>query len=290
MDISNWLSPENLDPAKLAIKLAKSMTKWEVFQDYSRRTLDYLKNGETQIAVLGAGGTGKSTFGKLITAENPLLLDSKYQPNIEQEQVKFPGGVSALLLVAPGQKRYVKEVWPKIFQRIESKRSLGIVNIVAYGYHSSDLNSFEDFGVYQTGMSNEDFLKIYLVDRRREEMERLLSLQQGLEKVKRDVWMITIVAKQDIWWNDKKDVTEYYLNSSDGSYNSVLEEISRDFSEKGFTFSHHFIGASQVMSNLMAPDGTVLAPTAAGYDLDEHLKHLHNLIRRFNELLEGKKL
>ncbi|NDW53145.1 hypothetical protein [Aliiroseovarius sp. PrR006] len=290
MSDANWLSPENLDPAKLAIELAKAVSKSEAIKNYAKRTLDAILNGETQIAVLGAGGTGKSTFAHVITSDNPLHFDSTYESDIEQKNVQFPGKVSARLLVAPGQARYVSEVWPRIFDTLEKKKSLAIINLVAFGYHSFDLSSFEEFELFTPGMSEEKFLEAYLEQRRGIELERLHALKDGISEVKRNVWMMTVVGKQDLWWSSREKVIKHYTDADGSEYAQLLAEIENDLGARGLAFSHHFVPVSHVVSNFLGPDGQILAPTSAGYDLDEHIKHLYNLTRRFNDLLEGKKL
>lgn len=290
MSESDWLSPENLDPAKLVLELAKAVGKWDAFKNYAKRNYDWLARGETQVAIFGAGGTGKSTFSKVVTSENPLFVDSNYASDITVKTVSFTKDLSARLLVAPGQERYVEEVWPEIFQKMKKRRSLAVINLVAYGYHHFDLGGFEDFEIYEEGMSRDDFLAAYLADRRSVEIDGLRAIADGMQEVQSDVWMLTVVAKQDLWWDEKTDVKAHYSNKSDGGYSKILNDIEDSMTERGLGFSHHFVSVSQVVANLNGPDGNPLKLTCAGYDLDEHKKYLYNYLRRFNDLLEGKKL
>lgn len=290
MSDAGWLTPDNLDPAKLALELAKAVGKWDTLRNYAKRNYDWIAKGETQVAIFGAGGTGKTTFSKVMTSENPLLVDTTYESNVTQKNVMFPGEVSAKLLVAPGQERYIEDVWPDLFKAMENRRSLAVINLVGFGYHHFDVDSFQAFGVYKEGMNRDDFLAAYLDDRREVEIDGLKAVAKGMKEVEADVWMLTVVAKQDLWWDDRERVQQHYFSTKEDCYSRILQDINDDMHERNLRFSHHFIGASQALANFNGPDGLPLKLTCAGYDLDEHRKHLYNYIRRFNDLLEGKKL
>ena len=60
---------EYLKALPSAVELFKSLNKKETkakLEMRTKRMLNFLATGETKVGIFGAGGTGKSTFGKLL--------------------------------------------------------------------------------------------------------------------------------------------------------------------------------------------------------------------------------
>lgn len=84
----------------------------------------------------------------------------------------------------------------------------GIVNVVSYGYHESRV----DRNVATIGgkASHE-----YLEKKRAEEIETLSEWMELLADNSVVGWLITVVTKADLWWDQRDKVLEYY---SEGPY------------------------------------------------------------------------
>ena len=92
-------------------------------------------------------------------------------------------------------------------------------------------------------------------------MEIVTDLAAYLEKTTTPLKMLTLVTKQDLWWNEREDVTRHYENTE------YATQIARIRAAKGDQhFAHEFGYVSLCLSNLKSGDGTLIAPTTAGYD------------------------
>src|SRR3546814_13014133 len=85
-------------------------------------------------------------------------------------------------------------------------------------------------------MSNSEFLFAYSNNRRETEIEFLNKLLHGLIAASNKFWMITLVNKQDLWWDRRDEVHRHYNN---GQYRDIIEEFTN---KKGsINFQHEFI-------------------------------------------------
>lgn len=90
--------------------------------------------------------------------------------------------------------------------------------------------------------------------------------------------MLTLVTKQDLWWNERVKVQQYY---EDGDY---AMQIARLREAKGNQhFIHEYGYGSLCLDNLKSGNGEVVAVTTAGYD--DNLRFAHQ--RRIFEVIEG---
>jgi hypothetical protein len=96
--------------------------------------------------------------------------------------------------------------------------------------------------------------------------------------------MITLVAKQDLWWDKRQAVLSYY---KDGEYGKRIQELTEHRGEKHF--KHLFYSASLIAQNLTAKDGSPIAYTAKGYDQPLTIANLNNFSKGLNDLLKAKR-
>jgi len=247
--------------------------KRETIATAAKRLWRRIRKGDVRIAVFGPGGVGKTTLGEILSGSlDPATTPSQYQESIWTEEFRLPGDVPATLLVGPGQERRRKATWNELFRQLSKGKSIGVINLVSYGYHAfgGEL-SFKQHKVYKPGMTPSQFLKAFTEHQRQSELQVLRELQPHLESAKGRIWMLTLVTKQDLWWKSRKTVEEHYTQ---GEYNHILNEIAaRRGAER---FSHEILSASLVIQNLMTDVGEELAPTVAGYD---QVKRAANLLR-----------
>jgi len=218
-----------------------------------------LKAGHTTLAVLGAAGTGKSTFGRLLAGKTGNL--SHYVSSREAEEYTFVEGAYGLLIVGPGQDRYWKTVWPHICDRMKSGKKHILINVVSYGYHAMEGKPFREHPAFQQGDNPSDFVKKYTALQRDVELDALKEIEPHLLTVKGDLHLITLITKQDMWWGQQSDVIRHY---TEGDYHLILERIKAHHGGKNF--HHDFHALSLVRLNFRSPDNVLLAKTAEGYD------------------------
>jgi hypothetical protein len=219
----------------------------------------WLKRGKLSIAVFGPGGTGKSTLGLFLVGKLPPGGTGAYRENLDLEECEIDGLVCKLL-VTPGQPRRRASHFPKLFRDISAGKTTGVINVVSYGFHSFE-NQLKANRLFTAGMTSEDFMKNYLVDRREEEIKLVKELVAGLSIAKGPLWMLTVVLKQDLWWDDRAQVEKYY---KEGQYEQHIHSLLTKLGAENF--SHDYLSASPIICNFATQDGLVLAKNTAGYD------------------------
>jgi hypothetical protein len=73
--------------------------------------------------------------------------------------------------------------------------------------------------------------------------------------------MITIVNKQDLWWNQRNHVKDHYSN---GEYEQIIQGVRNKIGATRFV--HEYCSASLVMDNFLSIENEMLVPTTSGYD------------------------
>jgi GTPase SAR1 family protein len=199
-----------------------------------------LKKGESRIAIVGAGGTGKTTLGKLFSGTPQIELPLSYQESYGIEEYKMDGSIEASLIVVPGQERQEYR-WDELLRTLAVGKIKLIIHVVSWGYHSfSGDFSYSQHPLYQQDKSLEEFIQVYQKDRLDRELQVLEKIKPYLSVAQQNkIAMITLVTKQDLWWNKRYEAREYYTN---GNYNSIIQELQN---KKG-----QDKGASQICKNI----------------------------------------
>lgn len=86
--------------------------------------------------------------------------------------------------------------------------------------------------------------------------------------------MLTLVTKQDLWWDRRGEVRGYY---EQGQYNTHITDIARARGSQNFR--HDYVSASLVISNFRTGNGEILAQTIGGYDEIIQAQNQANLLR-----------
>lgn len=204
------------------------------------------KHGSTTICIFGAGGTGKSVLGLLLSGKNDFIASDFTSDQSQSVESYGLPDKSCKLLIPPGQRGSSPTSWRDALATLINGSSIGVINVVCAGYRTTrELNlPFEQFR-----QSSID-----------EELKLVSEIKQPIINAKKNVWMITLVTKQDLWWSKKEEVTKHYQQ---GEYNKLIEEIRH---YRGINqFSHAYVHASLIIQNLMIGN-ELIVPTAQGYD------------------------
>lgn len=228
-----------------------------------KRLRRWITTGNQTILVVGPGGAGKSTLGKILSNgpgvyEPPAL----YKESLTTETLSLRGDVAATLVVAPGQALRRRRTWPALLRDLTNGQSCGMINVVAYGYHSIEGElSHKHLPAFKQRMTAKKFMEGYTAEKQNLELEVLRELQPHLISAPGKIWMLTIVTKQDLWWTDRLAVRRHYES---GSYRELIDQIEQQRGSERFV--HEYLSASLVMQNFTSGQNELLAKTVSGYD------------------------
>jgi GTPase SAR1 family protein len=276
--------PFVLDPSGIISFATAILDNREKITKLGRKIIRNLTRRNQRILVLGAGGVGKTTLGKFFASHsqgnNPDVRNITYAESLRSEKFQFDFESKATVVIPPGQERHIARHLPDTFRSLSNGKVSGIINVVSYGYHSMMIDSYKQFAQHQDGMSKDEVFATYANERKDDELKLLSKLTPFLIANDKRFWMLTLVSKQDLWWDEQKAVEEYYKS---GPYNDLIMQIQQKKGEHNFR--HEFVSASLLINNLRSGDGDTLAQTTAGYDEYTKLAHLSHLLRVVDEML-----
>jgi len=142
-----------------------------------------LRYGRREIAIFGPGGSGKTTLATFL-AGKPVVDSTKrryVRSTVGGDTERFEGRRSWKIRAVPGQIQDFKNDWVQVLERVSSGKAHGIINVVSWGYHALDQQRYEDTSYYVPGMSQQEFLSVYLNTRRQEEINVAGVLADELE-------------------------------------------------------------------------------------------------------------
>jgi hypothetical protein len=130
-------------------------------------------------------------------------------------------------------------------------------------------------------MSDDEFRAAYLEDSRKEEVSVLRELVPHLNASNGPLTMVTLVTKQDLWWDRRNETEQHYLS---GEYNNLIEDI-RGIKGKA-NFEHCYLSCALIEQNLLMPDGFQIASTVAGYDDPLRVANLSKVAFSIEQMLK----
>lgn len=232
-----------------------------------------LKHGKLSILIIGPGGAGKSTLSQFICDPSTKTPPNKYKESLQIERLDLPGLATADLITAPGQERHTSS-WDDLFEELKSpKKRFGIINVVAYGYHSTIL---EIENLRKSQQTTKSATNQYLGKGRVREIDIARQLAERLKRHNKPFWMVTLATKQDLWWHERSKIQKHYMS---GDYAKEIDRIRTEHTASGFR--HEFFSMAVHSQNFADEGGSIIQPTAAGYD--DIIKYAHQ--KRFLEIL-----
>lgn len=226
------------------------------------------------ILVIGPGGSGKTTLGLLLSGEYDWLTDSPwaYTESRRLEYYVLKDDNRVEVVVPPGQKKRREAYWSDLQREIATGKYRGVILLSAFGYHTlGELVSYKHHPLY--AKKRDAFLKAYLEEQRGEELRILRQLIPYLELCRQRVWLLSLVAKQDLWWDDHPTVERHYR---DGEYGEEVRKLS-DAKDAG-TFHHEAVFASLVINNFDTGRQERLKKNTEGYDQRMQVESIRRLM------------
>jgi flavodoxin len=246
-----------------------------------QRIIQRLRSGDVKIVVFGSGGTGKSTFGKMISGEADPNILATYRESRTTEEFKFTRDKLGIITIPPGQGRRDDE-WLAAFRQVTDGKFRIIINMVAYGYHSFGELSYTESKYYTRGMTVEEFLEIYTEKCRQEEINYLKQIAMPITMSKAvPTLMMTLVSKQDLWWHDRETIKKHYC---DLEYRSIIDGI---LSTKGTAgFSHEYVSASLLINGFTSGIGEPLKSISTDYSQPLQFNNLADVFQKIDQFCQ----
>jgi GTPase SAR1 family protein len=231
------------------------------------------------ILILGTGGAGKSTLARLLSDEdyNPLLsLPGEYKESIGVETYSLNDDSGVEIVVPPGQRQRREATWADLHADLAAGKFHGVILLAAYG-HNSFMLSYKHHQLY--GNDKERFVEDYCAAQRAEEIAVLRQLSPHMMTSGGKLWLLTLVAKQDLWWPKHGEVEKHYRDEE------YTAEIQKVVGQRGARqFRHEIAFVSLVISNFWTGAGEQLRPNAAGYDQKMQVESLRRLFETVDAL------
>jgi hypothetical protein len=233
--------------------------------------------------IIGPGGVGKTTLGKVFAKEKEPddPATAEYVESISTETYSLGDDPRVQIVVPPGQPHRADATWDTVLSDLRNGKFRGIILTLAYGHHSLGDISYKHHRLYSKTKGLKGFVKDYINECLTTEDEMLARICDAIGGCDKPVWFLTLVTKEDLWWKDRAAVQQHYTS---GSYGSI---IARCMGRKNTsTFRHEQVFVSLLIRNLVTGRGEVLKNTTAGYDLAMQEQSFEKLLQVFNGLME----
>jgi hypothetical protein len=274
---------ESLSSAAAITSMFANYPKAKETVDNILRLLDNRK-----IMVIGAGGTGKTSFCQLFSRRHNVGFDYEMSKEIEYYDLYINNGkldigkgrrdIGGKLDNYPGQPEKLKnQKWSDICEKITQDYYCGIIYVTAYGFHNLS-TSFKNYEKAQKVTFHKD---IYLNKQRSYEIELLQKLIQPLKQSCKDIWMLSLTTKQDLWFPDRDEVYNFYRH--EGGYKSAIDEIKGC---RGNKFSHEYAFLSVVSRKFIDSEDNVIQTFSGDYDAKDRQKSLLDFLSTLEILLK----
>lgn len=242
-----------------------------------RRVRYRLKHGHLRVIIYGPAGVGKSTLGTFLAGTFESGRSAvEYQTSLDREDYRVKGDIVCTVIAAPGQENLRADQWPDLHRMLAAGKAGAVINVVSWGYESIGETSYKETDLFRRdpGQSQEQFLAAYLAEQRGKELAVIAELAHHIKTAEKKIWMITLVTKQDLWWDRRAEVRDYY---EQGPYSASIGEIAAARGSQNFR--HEFLSASLVIHNFRTGQGEPLAGNIGGYDEVIQAQNQANLLR-----------
>jgi len=191
-----------------------------IFKLFRWKNLKWIRNRvfspTLRVVVYGESGAGKTQF--LYTILGNGKIAGQPSQNIEHKKMTLEDGHLLEFIVTPGHKS-LKAARDSLRRELVNGKITGVINVVNYGYlcnEDTDLSK-----VFQAGSTN--IKAEYLRDNKKRELDQIAEWIDLIDKDCKLKWLITIVNKADVWYDQRDSAMEYYKQ---GAYYEKIKVIS----------------------------------------------------------------
>jgi len=255
------------EAAAISTLIVNSPKVKEILENISRLL------GNKKIMVIGAGGAGKTSFCEFFSPQHSVRFDYDMSRKVESYNLDI-----GKLDNYPGQEERLNEKWNDIFKKINQDYYCGIIYVTAYGFH----NLTTSVKTYEKRQRFTFDKEVYLNERRSVEIELLKKLIQGLKQSRKDIWMLSLTTKQDLWFSDREEVYNFYRHEG-GEYKSAIDEIKDHHGNK---FSHEYAFLSVISRKFVDSEDNIIQTFSENYDDKNREKSLIDFFYTLEILLE----
>ena len=233
-----------------------------------------------RVGILGPEGTGKTVLASVLSSD---VLTGSPEPvsesvDIETEDYNTASSIGRLI-VGPGQKPR-QSLWPEITDEIRAGTMDGLIYTCAYGYHAYRDLEWQSDRLRQPNGDLRTFVADYSADRRQREMQTFREqILPALRDASGNPWVLLLVTKQDLWWDDKDDVTKYYRSCEIAE---AIQDLNTTRARRPLRFE--VSAASLKIEALATKKGQVLVRNSGDYDQvkqTESVRQLKNVLLQY---------
>lgn len=200
-----------------------------------RRWARALLPSEGVVAIIGSAGVGKSSAFRFIGDNFSVArITPERVPTDEFDEIDSDE-YSLKIVDTAGQESGRFIGLNRVGRRAKRVSRLLVIHVTAYGYNTAIPTRLRaDIQALTKARDAEKALEKWLSDERKLELSQLKTAGDAVAGILADhkrirhSLILTLVLKQDLWWNNKEEVERYYMDLK-GPYQEVAQETAKRF-------------------------------------------------------------